>query len=372
MGKPAPRRRENAGSLVAARDIVPLDQAWREGFIADASSNVPLRALLEKRSDFGFLDEVARRCDTFFADLTVSDPSGCAEAATALVVAEPAVCMYFRTPGNDVRVVHAVCGRTGGDDATDILLVVRARIVPTHFGETGRTIAAIHDLEVKIDVVDCNQPADMLALAEQVADWSAEHSVSKPQDLRGDGTVLLLGDLTALCIGATPADWREQFERLVLSFGLNPVLVGQGSKFSGSAPSDTILAVEFDPYGGTPPTLPARIVPVVVAPHTRTFASVKEHLCDLVLDAMERDDEAGDVVLRPGDRIFHRKIGSGRHFDSFNEGSAKACKHGESAFEPWSGDKCVKGFQRMYSNFEPPMLRHCKHYPNCGMYAVFA
>jgi hypothetical protein len=60
------------------------------------------------------------------------------------------------------------------------------------------------------------------------------------------------------------------------------------------------------------------------------------------------------------------------HFDLFDEGSVKPCLHGASSFVSWGGDKASKGMDRRYTNFEPSMLRHCKRFPNCNVYAVDA
>jgi hypothetical protein len=85
--------------------------------------------------------------------------------------------------------------------------------------------------------------------------------------------------------------------------------------------------------------------------------------------AAERSPEALPE-LKPGEVVYHRKIADSRKFDHFDAGSAAPCKHGAASFTSWSGDKATKGMQRRYPNFEPSMLMHCKHFPNCGMYSV--
>jgi hypothetical protein len=72
--------------------------------------------------------------------------------------------------------------------------------------------------------------------------------------------------------------------------------------------------------------------------------------------------------LTSGDVVYHRKISpQPPGWDRFDGGSQKPCKHGPDAFVSWSGDKCVKGMRRIYSNFDKGMLYHCS---SCGMYCV--
>jgi len=75
--------------------------------------------------------------------------------------------------------------------------------------------------------------------------------------------------------------------------------------------------------------------------------------------------------LGKGERVYHRKIGSGGNADVFDEGRTDPCPHGASGFKKFSkAPKALKGMQRRYLNVTDQSLYHCGKYPNCGMYMV--
>jgi hypothetical protein len=102
------------------------------------------------------------------------------------------------------------------------------------------------------------------------------------------------------------------------------------------------------------------------------LAAARRVLIPYVMDCIE-PDPLPPCELTPGVAVYHRKISpQPRNYDRFDAGSPSPCIHGADSFERWSGDKAVKGMQRIYSNFDPKMLYHCSKFPRCGVYAVKA
>jgi len=79
----------------------------------------------------------------------------------------------------------------------------------------------------------------------------------------------------------------------------------------------------------------------------------------------------GRRQLGPGERVYHRKVGSSAATDVFDAGSPEPCAHGEGCYERWTkAPKALKGMQRRYIDVTERNLYHCDKYPNCGMYMI--
>lgn len=374
MGKPPPWRRDDAKSLLSLVEMQHVDESWKDSFAANVKSRLPLRAHLEKRSEFDFLDELVDKCAVLLSGLGRCDVEE-AEALAAHLVLDPAICMAIGGNGGPARVLHAICVDLDGP-AMGLLVAVDATVAPAERASGAKMYPSVSAIDVTDALIDTTTAAGELELVNHVVEWTRDYPVPSHASRRRQGNVLFLGDLSGRCIGTLPGDWRDRLRDVSSALGYDSHAVGQGRRFSGSVAADTCVAIEFDPYSGTGPALEDGVPTEKVAPHTYSFEEVLERVCHAIVDASDHegvDEGVGALpTLGAGARRYHRKVGKSRHFDKFDDGAETPCVHGEASFVPWRGDKCVKGFQRKYEDFEPSMLRHCKKYPNCGVYAVFS
>jgi hypothetical protein len=364
----------SASDLLEVRDLAPVDSAFADEFQENTDSRTPVRVALQLTSDFSFVDSLVASTVAQLTDLAgAGDWEDLARGMVAIGLEDPAVRMQT-SAGSEIRVLQAVVLRGSEEQGLplELSVCVRVNILPQHFQGKSRIPPTVTMASVDVTMRDTSSTSEVLQLVNDLIRWRSEFPVPVDRSVRGTTTVALLGDPTHLCIGDVPVDWRTRLGEILAAFDRRATIAGDGSRFSGDLPANTVMALVFDPYAGHEPRLPPDVDLTPLPTRELTFGDVELAICDaLCLLAESAEDEVIDAELIAGRTIFHRKIGSSRHFDRFDSGSPDPCKHGIGSFKPWSGDKCVKGFQRRYADFQPSMLQHCGKFPNCGVYAVF-
>jgi hypothetical protein len=107
------------------------------------------------------------------------------------------------------------------------------------------------------------------------------------------------------------------------------------------------------------------------SPFADLLAHVRQTLTPIALDIPTRSPHE-KRELRPGEIVYHRKVGEGQKYDKFDEGSTKPCSCNKTFMPLSAAPKASWGMERRYSNFHDKdvQLKHCPRYPNCNMYAV--
>lgn len=296
-------------------------------------------------------------------------------ALLAAVLNGPTVSMRSQRNG-ELHVLQAVIVKpdASAEVPLDLCILLRATVSPQTFLAGARVPASVIGANVTVTLCDLEDSQECLGLVRTLTQWSAEHPLPNESSRRGIETVAFLGDPSRLCVGDVPLDWRARLEDITKAFDRSTAIVGDGARFSGDLPANTTTAIVFDPYSGHAPRSPDGLILTEIDSRSLTYVELEAAVVGLIAEAVDNDIEPAptQVALTAGQRIYHRKVGNSRHYDKFDAGSDKPCLHGERAFVAWSGDKCIKGFRRRYSNFEPSMIRHCGKYPGCNVYAVFA
>ncbi|WP_250286368.1 hypothetical protein [Frankia sp. CiP1_Cm_nod2] len=233
--------------------------------------------------------------------------------------------------------------------------------VPIEVGDDGRLSA--QDL--------CVVAARLEAMYMDLGLRDRRERIDGPQE------VLLLGTPTS-GYRAVPADWEPRIRVTAAVVGLRLLVAATpGEVRSQSLVNRADLGVVVTGRADWPPIVqqmqdagcPVERFGVPGEKFDSFHDAVRRHLVTVMWDAASATLKELPRI-EAGHTVYHRKVASTRKFDHFDEGSPSPCKHGATMFVPWSGDKALKGMQRRYANFQPAMLLHCKHYPNCGVYAV--
>lgn len=371
MAKSGPSYLRAAPGLLDARERHGVSAGFVDELAADRDSRVPLRHFLEKSSDFSFVQIVSSSLSAWA--LAEGLPAELGPELAELVIAAPSIAMSRMSTEVDRLVRQAVVlGRSEGVPL-DILVRLDSRISaqPNIYASGRRTPPAVARTEVSTSFIDLEDRSGPVTLVSQLVGWRKEFT--HPKDTVAGGSAVVLGDPSGLGVTGTPPEWRTRVTEVIEAFGFDAHLFA--SRFSGTVPRNTRAIFRLDPYSGADPQAPLGLVVTDVDARGLTFDAVLDVIIAQLVLASDPSDPAVDPTfraLKPGERVFHRKQGSGRSFDRFDAGSSAPCSHGVASFVRFSGDKSTKGFRRRYSNFADDMLYHCRKYPNCGMYAVFA
>jgi hypothetical protein len=340
--------------------------------MADARSSAPLRVLLERRSDIGFIEDL--------------HTSLCTEGIAA-PLATDALCQVINTPSVAIRrgqrdprrtdVLQAVAVDDRSDDGVGrMVLVVRATIIaakpPTVEGAT------VDLLPVDWELLD-----DQCELAGQFESWWRTYEL-RPTSLMqphedAPGSCAWLGNPDGRTYREVPNGWESSVTALGAILGMR-------------------MHIAHSPREAAAQALHERADFAIVVNGTSGWESVRKNFQDHDKELLECGSPGTDFrsllgaarqvmipyvlgcinptlpaahELLPGETIYHRKVPpQPRTFDRFDTGSSIPCQHGAEGFVRWSGDKAVKGMQRRYSNFEARMLYHCSKFPTCGVYAA--
>ncbi|TFC22094.1 hypothetical protein E3O55_18935 [Cryobacterium sp. MDB1-18-2] len=364
----------SATSYLGSRDVFDSRMDIAEEFRLGRKLRAPIRCALEESSSFLFVGDLERSLAKNLVDLGLKE--SLAPAMIWEVLAEPSVALAAEEHGNHKFRQAVVIARDGNSSPFDLRLVVDAVIVPRgHDARQQRTPPAIVSVAVSIDMYDLDEEPETARLVRELLDWCLEFPAPLSERRSRPQPMAFVGDPRRIGIEEVPDSWRQYLTILAAMFMLTAE-VKDGPSFDGTLSSKTTLVVKLDPYAGKTLVVPSDTGIVLIDARGRTFMSVVDeisiHLVTREAALVDIQNATAARDLLPGERVYHRKIGSSRNFDRFNEGSPKPCSHGESSFIPWHGPKATKGLERRYTNFEPGMHKHCSRYPTCGMYAVFA
>jgi hypothetical protein len=342
-----------------------------EVVMTDAKSSAPLRALLERRSNAAFVGDL--------------HASLCAEGITP-PLATDALCQVINAPSVAIRqgqkdprrtdVLQAVATYDGNGGVGRMILIVRATIVATK-------PPVVEGAVVELLPLDWGVLEDQCELAVQFESWWRTYGLRPTSHMQPyeDAPVSCawLGNLDARTYRDVPNGWESRVVALGAILGMR-------------------VHVAHSPHEATAQALHERADFAIVVNGTHGWEGVRSRFQDDDKNLLECGSPGTDfesllgstrqitipyvldcinpALAEPreilsGETIYHRKISpQPRTHDRFDAGSPVPCQHGAESFKRWSGDKAVKGMQRLYSNFEPKMLYHCEKFPGCGVYAV--
>lgn len=328
------------------------------------SIGAPIRALLEQRSDRTFVDRVV--------DQLISSGLGTddAQAAAFVLLTQPTLSM--REPaGNDSRIVQAVLLEM--QTAGEILAL-----------ELKATISCAKPPEVKevtVDVALVDPEADLAHLMNKLVSWRMAYSLPLGDRFAETQKSVWgwVGDGNRSGYVDVPRAWQSQVSAISSVLRTHVLFASTWAEArtkSMHMRADLILGlvgcVSKQEIAGD--TADRKVIIQLVGVPGMSFDGASSEAFGVLVEWLSNNDE--DTVLarelKAGEIVYHRKRGRNAHFDLFDEGSVKPCLHGASSFVSWGGDKASKGMARRYTNFEPGMLRHCKRFPNCNVYAVDA
>ncbi|WP_295817950.1 hypothetical protein [uncultured Microbacterium sp.] len=337
-----------------------------------------MRVVLEARSDYAFVGELVETATAWLRDQGLDEDPGA--DIVAQVLSAPSFAMSADLNGT-TTVWHAVVLRRVEDGVPpyELLVRVRATVKKRHFPEGASTAvpAAITAKDLHLDLIDLADDAEVGVLM--------DHYISMVRELgpmRSARTlpynILVLGNPHELGCADTPADWQQQLTFLADAFDAN-ITFERGPSVAG-VPKNLMCLVRFDPFAGELPRKKKadgsddqdEIEHTAIEARFTTFKEAFQRIC-AALNAFEppqTSDEFTPRDLKPGEKIYHRKIGNAVGYDRFNAGSTESCQHTTEYVRYYNSDKAVKGFKRRYTNFEPSWMHHCKQ-GGCGMYAVF-
>ncbi|TFC48904.1 hypothetical protein [Cryobacterium shii] len=363
-----------AAPYLGTRDVVQAQVDTAGEFRQGGEIRTPIRCSLETSSDFSFVATL--ECSLAEQLVVLGLPGGLASAVIWEVLAEPSVAMARMDHGVHSFRQAVVIARDGSAAPLEIRAVVDAVISPREQRPgQQRTPPVVESASVSIELFDLSEDKETARLLRELMDWCSEFPAPLSDKRSRPDQMAFIGDPRRVGVEAVPDSWRLHLSVLAGMFSLTAA-VKDGPSFDGALPSKTTLVVKLDPYAGKTLAIPSGTETLLVDARGRTFASLVDdislHLVKREAASMDAETAAVARDLRPGERVYHRKIGSSQSFDRFNVGSPKPCSHGEAGFIPWRGPKATKGLERRYTNFKPSMHRHCNKYPTCGMYAVFA
>jgi hypothetical protein len=333
-----------------------------------ARSAAPLCVLLERRSSSEFLAPLLAKLQ---ADgLPEQTAAGCLHT----VITRPTVAVNRSAPGG-TELLQAVIVDGPGAVGSDLLVVFRASVERSKPPHVTKATVDLTPLDVDVD-------ADLCHLAEYLESWWREYKVREVSAGRRAGmprSWAWLGNPLSCGYSEVPADWEAQIRAVGSVLGMQTFI----AKSPVEARAETLdqrsdlvvrLCGGYNRDDAEQVTDQARGVLTVGRPGS-TFADLlratRAALIPLVVAPPE--NPAAPRELMAGETVYHRKIGDNKRYDVFDQGSREPCIHGANSYTPWSSAaKATKGMERRYTNFREDGLQllHCRHYPNCGMYAV--
>jgi hypothetical protein len=353
--------------------LVPQDLFTASNYMEIVQSlisraDTPVLGSLTKESDLGFIDDLVE---------SLTDQGISADLAQALVLTclvSPSLTL-LRKSNDSLEVMQAIVVQrddTRADDLakSDIAISIVGQVGYASIGRQGsRPKASMQTSSAQVDLVDLDKPGDVISLASEALNWFAAYPASQLSTRDRHSRMVVLGNPRVGGHIDTPTTWRTDITSIARAFGL---LLMQETHVEPDfqVPKDSILVALLDPATNIKPNPSVELL--TFDPRSSSWQNILSEIVERLVFRPEDEPESTLVrELGSAERVYHRKIGNSRHFDKFDEGSLMPCKHGAKSFVPWSGPKAIKGLARRYSNFEPQMIRHCRRYPNCGVYAVF-
>lgn len=378
MSRSAAQPVSGAPTFLDLRELVSSPQDFVDAWRGEKRPTLALRALMEVKSDYSFADDLIREAGDWF------DGQGLARALGYDVIGQllcaPTFARSAEVRGTSVAWHAVVLSRTeDGALPYELLVKVRATVQKRHFpkGESVAVPAAVIGYQLHLEFVDLQDEADLGAVMQHYIGMVADLG-----PLRSARTlpfnVLILGNPHELGCADTPANWQEQLTFLAQAFDAD-ITFERGPTVTG-VPKNLMCLIRFDPFAGKLPKKlegdgtegEEEIEHTPIEARFTSFADAFHQIC-VVLNAFEPPpaaDEYAPRELKPGEKVYHRKVGNAVGYDRFNAGSSESCQHTSAYVRYYNSDKAVKGFRRRYTNFEASWMHHCKQ-SACGMYAVF-
>ncbi|MFF9780324.1 hypothetical protein ACF1HJ_42665 [Streptomyces sp. NPDC013978] len=326
-----------------------------------------LRQHLERRSGSGFLDDVIRQLEQ--GGLSTGTAIACARE----VINSPGVALTRRRDDNLREFLQASL-ITGKNDSESYFVTIR---VATSTEKPPEVV------EVQAESLPADIDEDACDVTEYLENWWREFNVreitlpelSKPKNLLWIGDPEISGYLDV------PTDWQSRIRTVASVLGMRTQIVTRAGqlrareaqlhaamnariRLRGWKPSQKVV----DELGGGATDL---IVGNPGSSFSDLLAFVRQTLIPIALDR-EIPSLYAVRELQPGETVYHRKVGNGKKYDHFDEGSSKPCGCNKEFTVFKSAPKASGGMARRYSNFHDKdvRLKHCVRYPNCNMYAV--
>lgn len=313
------------------------------------ASRSPLGVRVHKQTDLSLLE--TNRLDLlglgFLADeeLAVMD----------LLLCTPSIAMRDQGGG---QIVLATCASTSQGP---VRAVANAQVAP------GRPPELLN-LDVQVDPIDPEE--DLVDLVLEVANWHIQFPSPDRAPAALSEAWALIGSPERQGLAATPRDWQKRVTALASVLGTKTILSANGT--SALAMNVARLKHKFLLAGASSEEESLKLGPVsMVGPHRSTYPDLERALVAALVARIGEEANSNRTVLKPGDQFFHRKINNGGGRDYFGAPLAGPCQHGLAAFVRFhSAPQAERGMAAIYENFESAMLQHCRHFPNCNVYAV--
>jgi len=373
MAKTARQLQRSASSYLDTREVCETAIDVLAEYKSDNRCTAPIRFALEASSNFEFVTEMITTVEIELEGSGLS--RGLASTTLREVLTRPSLAMSLADAGLERIRQSVVIARNDVDIPLEIRLTVDAVIKPRTQALNQRVPPEVVSIEIAVELLDLESSKDEGRLLRDLIAWSREFPAPAKAQRARPRRMAFIGDPRRFGVEGAPDTWRQTLTTLAETFDLTADLK-DGPGFDGKISSSALWVVLFDPYSGKTLDMAKNAQLITLYGRGRDFNSIIDEVTHHLLNSESEKSEAETAAvardLDDGERVYHRKIGSSRNFDRFNEGSEKPCSHGEASFVPWSGPKATKGLARRYKNFHPSMHRHCKRFPDCGMYAVFA
>lgn len=340
---------------------VPLTQH----LMALDSRVAPLSALLERGSDWSFLDGLVHEVVSYGIDWPE------AEAVVAAVLGQPSLVMVSRTSRQ--RVVEVLMAVALQPPASgDVNLVVAGAEV-----EAGKP-PVVHGSRVELESFDLSSPSGIAGLAQiiEVEQRRMGASRTTAKAVGGVNSLVWLGNPLRHGYYDAPPSWEEEVRSAGIVHGIDIKIVETVEALKAQSLLDGTDGLLVLPGVELPSWRDGQSDwhPIDFARPGSGFTGLMAHLRTTLVEIRDRASvsmHTGKRTLSPGERVYHRKIGSGGPTDRFDQGSPDACPHGADNYVRFhKAPKAVKGMQRIYTNVGPNDLYHCNKFPNCGVYMV--
>jgi hypothetical protein len=327
----------------------------------------PVAALLERRSDWSFIEAMLEEVGDFGLD----EAAACQIVGT--VLGHPSLVMATRVPS---PVAHEVFAAVALEPAVEGLV---------NLVTVGLTVdrsvkpAEVTSYELSLDAVDLESPKGLAALASRVEQEQERLGVPRiggrpPGEI---GSITWIGNPAHAAVREVPPHWASLIRSAGIVHGIEVHVADTPKQFAAKNWAERTDAVCL-PSGldmsrwGTPESQTDWIS---VGIPGSAFVEVLDALREMIISlriAVRGDSRHERQDLAPGQRVYHRKIGGNdKPFDTFDDGSPDACIHGADGYRRWTkAPKALKGMQRRYNNIGPRNLFHCDKYPSCGVYMI--
>lgn len=329
---------------------------------APEASRAPMRVLSPARNGSNFVEGLVQ--DLVSAGITQED----AEPCVGVALTSPTIAMSNTQTGALLQA--ALVQGAEGEDC--LRVVVRARLTLT--GAQKGEITAHSASVVPFDVADPVERARLiLDLAEDSLAYPSPASTA-PKEFMAviAGSPVSAGGLEG------ELAWNDVIGALGRVLRVDVRIVSSHKALSDPLPKSTETVVVLDPsfLGPAKKTGVAdtHAITCMGRPLRDVFVDLAAHLWNVMTRIAEARASVASskAVLKAGQHVFHRKVGSSAAFDRFGD-ACKKCQHEDSSYIRYhAAPKAEKGMKRIYENFEPSMLYHCGKGYTCGMYAVFA